>query len=345
MAFDGQKPFRLRARRRSPLRAVVAAVVPVAVIGAGAFVLAKGRLGAAMLPVSVAPVAAPKEVPSVRALGPSSVNFPEEEAAFTLDLSSARDAETQAPVEDATPLDEDGSFDEADGDGTPSKPASARRFATVHEAAKNSCTTESIEGLSKQIIEESRCINPNAVVPLPSRPNLVTGPHVFPYLHVEARTHLLKVLDAHKKTTLKVNSALRTVAQQYLVWRWSATKSCGVELATRPGESSHELGLALDIADHQAWRGALESEKFRWLGATDRVHFDFKPAAPAKGSMTDVLAFQRLWNRNHPADRLREDGLYSPATEEKLKESPPAGFAVGAVCKPVASRSAPRKAP
>lgn len=343
MAFDGHKPFRLRARRRSPLRVAVAAVVPLVVVGAGAFVVAKGRLGVASMPLP--PVNPRPELPAVRALGPSTVRFPsEDEAVFSLDLSAARDAETQPPVEDGTPLDEDGAFDETDGDGTPPKAAAARRFATVHEAAKGSCTTESIEGLSRQIIDESRCINPNAVVPLPSRPNLVTGPHVFPYLHIEARNHLVKVLDAHKKTTLKVNSALRTVAQQYLVWRWSATKSCGVELATRPGDSSHELGLALDIADHQAWRSALEAEKFRWLGASDRVHFDFKPTAPARGPMTDVLAFQRLWNRNHPTDRLREDGAYSPATEDKLKQAPPGGFAIGAVCKKSALRDAARKA-
>lgn len=345
MAFDRHKPFRLRAQRRSPLRVAVATVVPVIVIGAGAFVVAKGRLGSASVPL--APLNPPPEVPAVRALGPSNVRFPaEDEAVFSLDLTAARDAETQAPVEDGTPLDEDGALDDGDGDGTPAKPAATRRFATVQEAAKGSCTTESIEGLSRQIIDESRCINPSAVVPLPSRPNLVTGPHVFPYLHVEARNHLLKVLDAHKKTTLKVNSALRTVAQQYLVWRWSATKSCGVELATRPGESSHELGLALDIADHQAWRSAFEAEKFRWLGASDRVHFDFKPDTPARGPMmTDVLAFQRLWNRNHPAERLREDGIYSPATEDKLKAAPPGGFAVGAVCRKSSLRDAARRAP
>ncbi|HEV8549396.1 MAG TPA: M15 family metallopeptidase, partial [Polyangiaceae bacterium] len=203
------------------------------------------------------------------------------------------------------------------------------------EAEKGSCSTDSIEGLSKQIIAEAHCLNPNAVVPLPPRPNLVTGPHVFPFLQAEAKTHLMKVVDAHKNTTFKINSALRTVAQQYLVWRWSATKSCGVELATRPGDSSHELGLAVDVADHTAWRSALESEQFRWLGATDKVHFDFKPSAPSgpKGSMTDVLAFQRLWNRNHPSDRIREDGLYTPATEDRLKAAPADGFAVGAVCK------------
>jgi len=344
MAFDGHKPFRLRARRRSPVRVAVATLVPVIVIGAGAFVVAKGRLGGegALLP----PVNPRPELPAVRALGPSTVRFPlEDEAVFSLDLTSARDAETQVAVEDGTPLDEDGPLNDADGDGTGAKPPAPRRFATVHDAAKGSCTTESIAALSKQIIDEARCINPNAVVPLPARPNLVTGPHVFPYLHVEARNRLLKVLDAHKKTTLKVNSALRTVAQQYLVWRWSATKSCGVELATRPGDSSHELGLALDIADHQAWRSALEAENFRWLGASDRVHFDYRPATPARGPMTDVLAFQRLWNRNHPSERVREDGIYSAATEDKLKEAPPSGFAIGAVCKKSGLRGAPRKAP
>ena len=29
----------------------------------------------------------------------------------------------------------------------------------------------------------------------------------------------------------------------------------------------------------------------------------------------DVLAFQRLWNRNHPGDAIDEDGLYGPAVD------------------------------
>jgi hypothetical protein len=43
-----------------------------------------------------------------------------------------------------------------------------------------------------------------------------------------------------------------------------------------------------------------------------------------------VLAFQRLWNRNNPKDRLAEDGAYGPQTEARLARAPSAGFAIGA---------------
>jgi hypothetical protein len=66
------------------------------------------------------------------------------------------------------------------------------------------------------------------------------------------------------------------VAQQYLVWKWSGSRRCGVQLATPPGESNHETGLALDIAEQAVWRPHLEAKDFRWLGASDRVHFDYK---------------------------------------------------------------------
>jgi hypothetical protein len=269
----------------------------------------------------------------VRAIAKSTVQFPPDNGDEPLNVTLVEDA--GAPegesTDDGTPLDEDGDMSEVPSEG-PAKPAPPRHFTTVREAAKGSCTTASIEGLSKQIIAEARCLNPKAVAPLPSRPNLVTGPNVFPYLRADAKDHLVKVLDAHKGTTLKIHSALRTVAQQYLVWRWSTTKSCGVELATPPGKSNHELGLALDIADHTAWRSALEAEHFKWLGASDRVHFDFETPEDASKARTDVLAFQRLWNRNHPTDRVAENGLYGPPTEQRLETAPPDGFPIGPSC-------------
>jgi hypothetical protein len=45
-----------------------------------------------------------------------------------------------------------------------------------------------------------------------------------------------------------------------------------------------------------------------------------------------VLAFQRLWNRNHEGDRIAEDGDYGPQTEARLRMSPTGGFAIGARC-------------
>jgi hypothetical protein len=235
-------------------------------------------------------------------------------------------------------------FDE-EGNGEqprPGKRVVPQHFATVQQAAVGSCSTHSVDGLSRQIIAQARCIEPKAFVPLPKRPNLVVGEQVFPYLEPRAREHLVRALDAHPKVTMTINSALRTLAQQYLVWRWAASKTCGVKLATPPGESNHEVGVALDIAEGIKWRPALEAEEFRWLGSADRVHFDFKGRSVAARRATDVLAFQKLWNRNHRADPIAENGEYGPATEERLKKAPSSGFPLGPICE---KTGRPRRTP
>lgn len=329
MALDGDN----RGSGRSPRRTVLVALglaVPVLVIAVDVVFIVRGQgwTRPAAPPAVVAPGATGG---SVRAVAESTVEFPEgdDDAPAGVDAAIASSVQSDAPADDDSAMDDDGASEEPAS--APKAPPS-QHFATVQEAAAGSCTTVSVEGLSKQIIEQARCLNPKAVVPLPSRPNLVTGPHVFPYMQSDARDHLVRVLDAHKNTTMKLNSALRTVAQQYLVWRWSASKSCGVELATRPGDSNHELGLALDVAEHASWRSALEAEQFRWLGASDRVHFDYKGGDAHPQKMTDVLAFQKLWNKNHPKDPVNEDGVYSPQTEQRLKKAPPDGFELGPSC-------------
>jgi hypothetical protein len=203
---------------------------------------------------------------------------------------------------------------------------------TVEQAAKRACSTAPVEGLSLQIIAEARCLDAKAFTRVPARRNLETNGHVFLYLDAPARDHLLRALDAHPKRVLKVHSALRTVAQQYLLSRWATTKRCGIQLATKPGESNHETGLALDISEPGTWRPALEHEGFRWLGKIDRVHFDFVGPGAAHHQGLDVQAFQRLWNRNHPNDTIAETGRYDVPTEIRLKRSPSGGFPIGARC-------------
>lgn len=331
MPFDADQRRTAATPLRRRLLVGIALAVPIAVIGVDVFFIAKSRSTATGSVAHATSSASSAVRGAAHALSPSTVAFPaaDEEPAAEIQTSPDASAANEPPAEDGPLLDEDGAPEEP----APAKPPPPQHFATVQEAVAGSCSTVSIEGLSKQIIEQARCINPKAVVPLPSRPNLVTGPYVFPYLQAEARDRLVRVLDAHKNATMKVNSALRTVAQQYLVWRWSASKTCGVELATRPGESNHELGLALDIADHASWRSALEAEQFHWLGASDRVHFDYKAPDATPRKMTDVLAFQKLWNRNHPNDPVNEDGIYSPAVEQRLKKAPPDGFSTGPSCK------------
>jgi len=203
---------------------------------------------------------------------------------------------------------------------------------TVREAAARRCSTSSVDGLSRQIIARARCIDPRAFVAVPGRPNLNVKSNVFFYLEAPARDHLLKALDANRKKTMTVHSALRTVAQQYLLRRWALGKRCGIELATPPGDSNHETGLALDISEYGAWRSALEAEGFRWLGSIDRVHFDYKGPGAASHSSVDVKAFQQLWNANNPDDKIPENGRYTPDTEDRLEKSPANGFPRGARC-------------
>lgn len=233
-----------------------------------------------------------------------------------------------SPSESALPLDFDGFEDET------SQPKRERKkhFRTVREAAARSCSTSSVDGLSRQIVAQARCIDSSAFVALPQRSNLVAASHVFPYFEAAARKHLLRALDAHPHQKMTVHSALRTLAQQYLVWCWGADKRCGVQLAARPGESNHETGLALDIGNPTMWRSALEAERFQWFGPSDRVHFDYKGSGAQPRQRIDVMAFQQLWNLNHGDDAIAETGKYDSATEARLKKSPSAGFPIGARC-------------
>lgn len=203
----------------------------------------------------------------------------------------------------------------------------------VRDAAARSCSTSSVEGLSRQIIAQSHCIDANAFVAVGDHSNLRPHSDVFLYMTAPAKAHLLAALAANPQKTLVVNSALRTVAQQYLLSVWGKDKRCGIDLAAAPGESNHEGGLALDIADPSQWRAALQTHGFRWLGARDRVHFEYVGKGAASHESVDVMAFQRLWNANHPDDKIKTTGVYSDETEARLKRSPAAGFKVGPSCR------------
>ncbi len=324
---------------RQKLLIGVAFVAPSLVIAASVYFIVRGgdgrvqpqlQVGSALPASSSAPALFPGEVDE----DAGELAEPSSDAGPSLEQPNQVVPEISGPAAALPPGFEDEGGDE---DPVPSKPAPPKHFATVQEAAAGSCSTESVDGLSRQIIEQARCLKPNEFVPLPKRANLLMAPNVYPYLELGARDHLLRALDAHKSATMTINSALRTVAQQYLVSHWSLSKICGVQLATRPGESNHEIGTALDIKEAASWRPALEAQDFKWLGASDRVHFDYKSASPARAA-TDVLAFQKLWNRNHKDDAINEGGRFDAATEQRLKKAPPTGFALGASC----SKARPR---
>lgn len=203
---------------------------------------------------------------------------------------------------------------------------------TVGQASNTSCSTSTVKGLSDQIIAQAACIEPDAFVKVPDLPNLSFNAGVFPYLEKPARDALVKVLNAHPNTNLGINSMLRSIAQQYLLYHWYQTGSCNIGLAAKPGNSNHESGLAFDTSEYNVWKSALTAGGFKWLGTSDPVHYDYVGAGAVDYRGTDVLAFQQLWNKNHPDDKIAEDGDWGPQTESKMAASPAEGFPMPVMC-------------
>ena len=200
----------------------------------------------------------------------------------------------------------------------------------VSLAVDQSCTTTSVKGLATQLVDEIQCLKPNSMTSIANVPNTSLGSAVFPFLQTSAASALKQVAGS-RGTPMVINSGLRTLPQQYLLYRWYKTNRCGIGLAASPGTSNHESALAVDVDDNAGWRPSFEGKGWSWLGSSDPVHFDYVAGGiDLKG--VSVMAFQRLWNRNHPSDKIAEDGGYGPDTESRLAKSPVGGFAVGAVC-------------
>lgn len=190
------------------------------------------------------------------------------------------------------------------------------------------CSTSVVVGLSKQIADEIGCMNPSSLVKFAPGGNLTfTSTAVLPYMSAAAKTALNKVTQ---NNTIQVNSGFRTVAQQYLLYRWYQQGRCGITAAATPGRSNHQSGRALDIANYSSRITAMANQGWSHSVPGDPVHFDHLASPDIRGK--DVLAFQRLWNRNNPNDRIAEDGAYGPQTEARLRSSPATGFAQGATC-------------
>lgn len=208
----------------------------------------------------------------------------------------------------------------------------AQSAITVGQAVNGGCSTAAVDGLSRQIIAKGNCIEPGAFVEVPDLPNITFGGNVYPFLEQPARDAFVATANANPGMTMTVNSMLRTVAQQVLLYRWDQNGQCGIEIAAYPGNSNHETGLAFDTSQYAAWRNTLEAHGFSWYGTGDDVHFDYTGAGAVSHKGLDVLSFQMLWNENHPEDPISEDGVYGPQTEARLLASPAEGFPGEVVC-------------
>lgn len=200
----------------------------------------------------------------------------------------------------------------------------------------STCTTASVIALSRQIAEEVDCLMPGQLVAFEEGPAIAfAGGAVLPYVSETARADLYAATAQAGGRVLQVTSAFRTVVQQYLLRRWFELGRCGITAAAEPGTSNHESGRALDVSNYGEWITTMGASGWSHNIPGDPVHFEHLASPDIRGA--DVLAFQRLWNRNAPDDPILEDGDYGAMTEERVKRAPAEGFGLGAGC--VAARS------
>jgi hypothetical protein len=200
---------------------------------------------------------------------------------------------------------------------------------TVSSTVTTSCTTAVVIGLSSQIADEVGCMSPNSLVRFAAGSGIsITSNAVLPYLAANAKADLMAVGN------VQINSAFRTVAQQYLLLQWFNLGRCGITAAAAVGRSNHESGRAVDVANYSTRVTAMANRGWAHDVAGDPVHFDHLSSPDIRGK--DTLAFQRLWNRNHPTDKISEDGAYGPQTEARLRQSPATGFPIGPSCGAIA---------
>jgi len=194
--------------------------------------------------------------------------------------------------------------------------------ATCILGTQTGCNTGVAYGLSMQIVLQLQSMG-RSFKPLDPKWIQCKTP-CFPALQSAAADSLAAVAMG-KKSVITLNSAFRSAAQQYLLYSWYKKGICGIPLAAEPGSSNHEGGRAVDLSNINFWLAPLQ--KGGWTHtypSSDPVHFDYPKAADL--SSTNLLAFQKLWNKHNPSSRISEDGAYGPNTAKALSNAPCNGW-------------------
>jgi D-alanyl-D-alanine carboxypeptidase len=202
---------------------------------------------------------------------------------------------------------------------------------TVGEIARTSCGTAAVKPLSEQLLAEVNCLRPGALIAIDSIPGVNLSLLALPQLNTRAAQALRAALG---DDAIGILSATRATAQQYVLHYWYRHGLCTdiVKVAARPGSSNHESGLAIDVRPFGPWRRRLRAHGYRWFGPADVGHFDYRGPGAVDLRRWSVRAFQRLWNRNHPNDRIKVNGRWNQATAARMDQAPAAGFAIGPSC-------------
>jgi len=194
-------------------------------------------------------------------------------------------------------------------------------FRGLLQDAPSATSTSIANGLSQQLIYQLQLILPNAFVSFDDLSvDLLDA--AFPYIQSAAKQGLQRAIQ-DRGTKMLVNSCYRTIAQQMLLYNDRFNNPNPV---APPGASNHQTGLAIDIEDPRGWEPYLMRCGWSPL-AGDPPHFDYVDAGATDIRGKSILAFQQLWNKNNPNNKISEDGDFGPKTENALNQSPANGFA------------------
>ena len=196
--------------------------------------------------------------------------------------------------------------------------------------------TGRVSGLSRQIITQINILQPGILINFENLPGISSSgeSHLNLYLQAGAKETLRAALraGASKQPGLKmtINSAYRTVAQQYVLYQVFRRDPKLIPLAAQPGNSNHENGLAIDVSNYSVWKPYLLAHGWQWLGGNDPVHF-FENNGRDDVNNLGVRAFQTLWNKYNPADLMTVDGNFGDQTAARMDRCPSAGFVAASV--------------
>jgi N-acetylmuramoyl-L-alanine amidase len=194
-------------------------------------------------------------------------------------------------------------------------------FRGLLQDAPSGQSTSIANGLSQQLIYQLQLNLPDAFISCDDL-NIDLLDAAFPYVQTPAKQALQRAIQ-DRGVKMLVNSCYRTIAQQMLLYNDRFNNGNPV---APPGLSNHQTALAIDIEDPRGWDPYLI--KYGWnLLPGDPPHFDYQGAGVTDIRRESILAFQQLWNKNNPNNKIDEDGGFGPQTEGALNQSPAHGFA------------------
>lgn len=187
-----------------------------------------------------------------------------------------------------------------------------------------------LKGLNDQLLAEMQALAPSNLVKIDDL-NVVLGSGAIPFVGGPTAKAKLKAAIDRRGVTMKINSAYRTFAQQFLLFREKqfGRGGCGIAKVANPGRSNHESGLALDIQDPLTWKPFMQAQGWRHFGSGDLPHYDFMGGTDLR--KLGIMAFQVLWNKHNPTDKIKPDGLLlrkwqDSETIKRLLKTPIHGF-------------------